>query len=102
MSEIPSEEELPFLQFLELAGVVTLFHNFYNAIENILKLTLNNLFARLRKLKKEILRFTLSNIFPLCFVEPADLSRCFKISNEKIFDLNFKYLIFKTRVNLHE
>lgn len=41
ISELPQKDQLPFLQFLEIAGVATLIHNFYNGIENILKLSFN-------------------------------------------------------------
>ncbi len=40
ISELPEKERLPFLDFLQLAGVATILHNFYNGIENILKLIL--------------------------------------------------------------
>lgn len=37
LDEIPKKDKLPYLSFLEIAGVATLLHNFYNGVENILK-----------------------------------------------------------------
>lgn len=42
VNELPSSDQLPFLEFLQLAGVATLLHNFYNGIENIIKLILKD------------------------------------------------------------
>ena len=42
INELPSYDRLPFLGFLELAGVATLLHNFYNGVENIIKLILKD------------------------------------------------------------
>jgi len=61
--ELPEKEKLSFLPFLELAGVATLLHNFYNG-ENILKLSLKEKKVPLPDSKswhKELLRLTAGN-----------------------------------------
>jgi uncharacterized protein YutE (UPF0331/DUF86 family) len=37
LSELPDADSLPSLSSLELAGVATLIHSFYNGVENVLK-----------------------------------------------------------------
>ena len=64
LSKLPQKDKLPFLQFLELAGVATIIHNFYNGIENILKLSLKEKNISLPEgssWHKELLKLALDN-----------------------------------------
>jgi hypothetical protein len=64
IKELPCIEKLPYVTFLELAGVATLLHNFYNCIENILKLCLKEISIPLPEggsWHKDLLRLAESN-----------------------------------------
>ena len=62
--EFPEKDKLPYLTFLELAGVATLLHNFYNGIENIIKICLTEENIRLPEggsWHKDLLKLAVSN-----------------------------------------
>jgi len=64
INELPYHDRLSFLEFLELAGVATLLHNFYNGVENIIKLILkdkNISLPRSESWHKELLKLAKAN-----------------------------------------